>query len=60
MAIRMVEGRHLHKCFTSAKEHGEDLPVSIIIGAHPAVSVAASFIKRPTEKMAGDGKFTHG
>lgn len=43
MAIRMVEGRHLHKCFTSAKEHGEDLPVSILIGAHPAVSVAAAY-----------------
>lgn len=43
MAIRMVEGRHLHKCFTSAKEHGEDLPVSIIIGAHPAISVAAAY-----------------
>lgn len=43
MAIRMVEGRHLHKCFTSAKEHGEDLPVSIVIGAHPAVSVAAAY-----------------
>ena len=43
MAIRMVEGRHLHKCFTSAKEHGEDLPVSIIVGAHPAVSVAAAY-----------------
>jgi 2,5-furandicarboxylate decarboxylase 1 len=43
MAIRMVEGRHLHKCFTTAKEHGEDLPVSIIVGAHPAVSVAAAY-----------------
>ncbi len=43
MAIRMVEGRHLYKCFTSAKEHGEDLPVSIVIGAHPAVSVAAAY-----------------
>jgi len=43
MAIRMVEGRHLHKCFTSAKEHGEDLQVSIIVGAHPAVSVAAAY-----------------
>lgn len=43
MAIRMVEGRHLHKCFTSAKEHGDDLPVSIIVGAHPAVSVAAAY-----------------
>jgi UbiD family decarboxylase len=43
MAIRMVEGRHLHKCFTSAKDHNEDLPVSIIIGTHPAVSVAAAY-----------------
>jgi UbiD family decarboxylase len=43
MAIRMVDGRHLHKCFTSAKEHGDDLPVSIIVGAHPAVSVSAAY-----------------
>lgn len=43
MAIRMVEGRHLHKCFTNAKDHNEDLPVSIIIGTHPAVSVAAAY-----------------
>jgi len=43
MVIRMVEGRHLHKCFTSSKEHGEDLSVSIIIGAHPAISVAAAY-----------------
>ena len=32
MAIRMVEGRHLHKCFTHAKEHGEDLRVAIAVG----------------------------
>jgi 2,5-furandicarboxylate decarboxylase 1 len=43
MAIRMVEGRHLHKSFTIAREHDEDLPVSIIIGAHPAISVAAAY-----------------
>ena len=43
MVIRMVEGRHLHKCFTNAKDHNEDLPVSIIIGTHPAVSVAAAY-----------------
>jgi len=43
MAIRMVEGRHLHKCFTCAMDHNEDLPVSIIIGTHPAVSVAAAY-----------------
>jgi UbiD family decarboxylase len=43
MAIRMVEGRHLHKCFTYAKEHGEDLKVAITIGVHPAVSIAAAY-----------------
>ncbi len=43
MAIRMVEGRHLHRCFSFAKEHNEDLKVSIAIGLHPAVSVAAAY-----------------
>ena len=32
MVIRMVEGRHLHKCYTFAKHHGEDLKVAISIG----------------------------
>ena len=27
MVIRMVEGRHLHKCYSFAKDHGEDLKV---------------------------------
>jgi UbiD family decarboxylase len=43
MAIRMVEGRHLHKCFTYAKDHGEDLKVAIAIGVHPAASIAAAY-----------------
>ncbi len=43
MAIRMVEGRHLHKCFTHARDHGEDLKVAIAIGVHPAVSIAAAY-----------------
>jgi UbiD family decarboxylase len=43
MAIRMVEGRHLHKCYTYAKDHGEDLKVAIAIGVHPAVSIAAAY-----------------
>ena len=43
MAIRMVEGRHLHKCFIYACEHGEDLKVTIAIGVHPAVSIAAAY-----------------
>ena len=43
MAIRMVEGRHLHKCFTYAKDHGEDLKVAISIGVHPAISIAAAY-----------------
>jgi UbiD family decarboxylase len=43
LAIRMVEGRHLHKCFKYAQEHGEDLRVSITIGVHPAISIAAAY-----------------
>jgi 2,5-furandicarboxylate decarboxylase 1 len=43
MAIRMVEGRHLHKCFSHAKDHGEDLRVAIAVGVHPAVSIAAAY-----------------
>ena len=43
MAIRMVEGRHLHKCFKYAQEHGQDLKVSITIGVHPAISIAAAY-----------------
>jgi 2,5-furandicarboxylate decarboxylase 1 len=43
MAIRMVEGRHLHKCFTYARDHGEDLKVAIAIGVHPAVNIAAAY-----------------
>src|SRR5207249_11259575 len=43
MAIRMVEGRHLHRCYTFAKDHGEDLKVAIAIGVHPAVSIAAAY-----------------
>ena len=43
MVIRMVEGRHLHRCYSYAKEHGEDLRVSIIIGAHPAISIASAY-----------------
>src|SRR5581483_10599841 len=43
MAIRMVEGRHLHKCFTYARDHGQDLKVAITIGVHPAVSIAAAY-----------------
>jgi anhydromevalonate phosphate decarboxylase len=43
MAIRMVEGRHLHRCFSFAKEHAEDLRVAIAIGLHPAISIAAAY-----------------
>jgi UbiD family decarboxylase len=42
-SIRMVEGRHLHRCFTYAKEHGEDLKVAITIGVHPAISIASAY-----------------
>src|ERR687897_2648047 len=43
MVIRMVEGRHLHKCYSFAKEHGEDLKVSIVVGVHPTISIASAY-----------------
>ena len=42
-SIRMVEGRHLHRCFMDAKEHGEDLKIAITIGVHPAVLIAGAY-----------------
>jgi len=42
-SIRMVEGRHLHRCFVDAKEHGEDLKIAITIGVHPAISIAGAY-----------------
>ncbi len=43
LVIRMVEGRHLHRCFSEAKDSGQDLRVSIIVGAHPVISIAAAY-----------------
>lgn len=43
MSVRMVEGRHLHRCFADAKSHGEDLRVSVTIGVHPAVLIAGAY-----------------
>ncbi len=43
MAIRMVEGRHLHKCFVQSKEHKEDLKINVVIGVHPAINLAAAY-----------------
>ena len=42
-SIRMVEGRHLHRCFTDAKEHGEDLKIALTVGVHPAISIASAY-----------------
>jgi len=42
-SIRMVEGRDLHRTFMFAKNHGEDLPIAITIGVHPAISIACAF-----------------
>ncbi len=42
-SIRMVEGRHLHRCFIDAKEHDEDLKIAITIGVHPAISIAGAY-----------------
>ena len=43
MTIRMVEDRHLHRCFMNAKKHNEDLRIAITIGVHPAVSIAGAY-----------------
>lgn len=42
-SVRMVEGRHLHRSFMFAKNHGEDLKVAITIGVHPAISIAGAY-----------------
>lgn len=42
-SIRMVEGRHLHRCFVDAKEHSEDLKIAITVGVHPAISIAGAY-----------------
>ena len=42
-SIRMVEGRHLHRSFMYAKEHGEDLKVAITVGVHPAISIGGAY-----------------
>jgi UbiD family decarboxylase len=42
-SIRMVEGRHLHRCFVNAKEHHEDLKIAVTIGVHPAISIAGAY-----------------
>ena len=42
-SIRMVEERHLHRCFVDAVEHGEDLKVAVTVGVHPAVSIAGAY-----------------
>jgi len=42
-SIRMVEGRHLHRCFVNAKEHHEDLKIAITVGVHPAISIAGAY-----------------
>jgi len=43
LSIRMVEGRHTHRCFIDAKEHGEDLKIAITVGVHPAISIAGAY-----------------
>jgi len=40
-AVRMVEGRHLHRIFMRHREKGQDTPVAILVGCMPEVMVAA-------------------
>lgn len=42
-SIRMVEGRHLHRCYVDAKEHGEDLRVAVAVGVHPSILIAGAY-----------------
>ncbi|MGI0004702.1 MAG: UbiD family decarboxylase [Candidatus Nitrosotenuis sp.] len=42
-SVRMVEGRHLHRAFMDAKEHGSNLKVAITVGVHPAISIAGAY-----------------
>lgn len=42
-SIRMVEGRHLDRCFADARAHGEDLRVAVTVGVHPAVLIAGAY-----------------
>jgi len=42
-SVRMVEDRHLHRFFVDAKNHGQDLKVSITVGVHPAISIAGAY-----------------
>ena len=42
-SIRMVEERHLHRCFLDAVEHGEDLKAAVTVGVHPAISIAGAY-----------------
>ena len=43
LTMRVVEGRHLHRCFVDAAEHGEDLRVAVVVGVHPAVLIAGAY-----------------
>ena len=42
-SVRVVENRHLHRCFQDAREHGEDLHVAVTVGVHPAISIAGAY-----------------
>ncbi len=42
MAIRIVP-RHLYQMFKKAKTKNKDLPISIVIGVHPAILISASY-----------------
>ena len=43
MSVRMVEGRHLHRCFADARGRGEDLAVAVTVGVHPVFSIAGAY-----------------
>ncbi len=42
VAARLVEGRHTHSMLMAALGRGEQLPVAVAIGVHPAVTFAST------------------
>lgn len=41
VAARLVEGRHTYTLHREALSHGEELPVAVAVGVHPAVTFAS-------------------
>ena len=45
--IYMERGRHLHGIYEKYRAQGEDMPIAVIIGVHPAVTLGALYAGKP-------------